>query len=210
MAPHVVNAYYHPLRNEIVFPAGILQPPFFYADADDAVNYGAIGAVIGHEITHGFDDMGSRFDATGQLRDWWTEEDRAEFKRRADVIVEQYNDYPVFDDLNVNGQLTLGENIADLGGMTIAFAALADALAEQAQDPVDGMSPQQRFFVSWATIWRQNTTDEWLRLIVNSDPHSPGNYRCNGPLSNFSPFVEAFAFESAPMMRPEEDRVEIW
>ncbi len=211
MPPHVVNAYYHPLKNEIVFPAGILQPPFFYADADDAVNYGAIGSVIGHEITHGFDDMGSRFDARGQLRDWWTEDDRKEFMRRAEIVVEQYNDYAVFDDLKVNGKLTLGENIADLGGMTIAYAALGEALAGAEHEPIDGMTPQQRFFVSWGTIWRQNATDEWLRLIVNSDPHSPGNYRCNGPLSNFSPFAEAFALgDDAPMMRPAEDRVEIW
>ena len=210
MAPHVVNAYYHPLKNEIVFPAGILQPPFFYADADDAVNYGAIGTVIGHEITHGFDDMGSRFDATGQLRDWWTEADRTEFMRRADVVVEQYDGYSVFDDLNVNGKLTLGENIADLGGMTIAFEALREALAGEHAE-IDGWTPHQRFFLSWGTIWRQNTTDEWLRLLVNTDPHSPGHFRCNGPLSNFAPFADAFGIASdAPMMRPQEARIEIW
>lgn len=211
MPPHVVNAYYHPLKNEIVFPAGILQPPFFYADADDAVNYGAIGSVIGHEITHGFDDMGSRFDATGQLRDWWTEEDRTEFMRRAEIVVKQYDGYAVFDDLNVNGQLTLGENIADLGGMTIAFAALQAALAESPTGEVDDMTPEQRFFASYGTIWRQNATDEWLRLIVNTDPHSPGHLRCNGPLSNFEPFAAAFGLpDDAAIMRPAEDRVEIW
>ncbi len=210
MAAHVVNAYYHPLRNEIVFPAGILQPPFFYADADDPVNYGAIGSVIGHEITHGFDDMGSRFDATGQLRDWWTEQDRTEFMRRADAVVDQFNGYAVFDDLNVNGKLTLGENIADLGGMTIAFQALAEALPPDSE-AIDGLTPQQRFFLSYGTIWRQNTTDEWLRLVVNTDPHSPGHFRCNGPLSNFTPFAEAFAItDDAPMMRKPQDRIEIW
>ena len=211
MPPHAVNAYYHPLKNEIVFPAGILQPPFFYADADDAVNYGGIGGVIGHEITHGFDDMGRRFDATGQLRDWWTDEDRKEFTRRADVVVAQYDGYAVADDLNVNGTLTLGENIADLGGMTIAFRSLLRALAAQPVAAIDGFSPLQRFFLAWATIWRSNYTDEWMRLLVQTDPHSPSRFRCNGPLSNFGPFAEAFAIDdAAPMMRPAEDRVEIW
>ncbi len=211
MPPHVVNAYYHPLRNEIVFPAGILQPPFFYADADDAVNYGGIGTVIGHEITHGFDDMGSRFDATGQLRDWWSEADRAEFMRRAEVVVEQYNAYQVFADLNVNGKLTLGENIADLGGVTLAYAALLRALPGPDVEEIDGFTPAQRFFLSWGTIWRQTTTDEWLRLIVQTDPHSPGHFRCNGPLSNFPPFAAAFGIPGdAPMMRGAEARIEIW
>ncbi len=211
MAPHAVNAYYHPLKNEIVFPAGILQPPFFYADADDAVNYGGIGGVIGHEITHGFDDMGRRFDATGQLRDWWTDDDREEFTRRADIVVAQYDGYAVADDLTVNGRLTLGENIADLGGMTIAFRALQRALSEHPADETDGMSPAQRFFLSWATIWRSNYTEEWMRLLVQTDPHSPSRFRCNGPLSNFTPFAEAFGLGAdAPMMRPEVDRVEIW
>jgi predicted metalloendopeptidase len=211
MPPHAVNAYYHPLKNEIVFPAGILQPPFFYADADDAVNYGGIGGVIGHEITHGFDDMGRRFDAKGQLRDWWSEEDREEFTRRADVVVAQYEGYGVADDLNVNGRLTLGENIADLGGMTIAYRALQRALAEHPVGDIDGLSPDQRFFLSWATIWRSNYTEEWMRLLVQTDPHSPSQFRCNGPLSNFTPFAEAFELDGdAPMMRAEDDRVEIW
>ena len=193
MPAHSVNAYYHPLLNEIVFPAGILQPPFFYADADDAVNYGAIGAVIGHEITHGFDDQGSHFDADGALRDWWTEADRAEFDRRAQVLVEQFDGYAVVDDLHVNGRLTLGENIADLGGLTIAYDALREALAGEATAPIDGLTPEQRFFLSWATVWRTNYTDEYLRLLVNVDPHSPARFRVNGPLSNLPAFAAAFA-----------------
>lgn len=211
MPPHVVNAYYHPLKNEIVFPAGILQPPFFYVDADDAINYGGIGGVIGHEITHGFDDMGRRFDAKGQLRDWWTDEDREEFTRRAQVVVEQYDGYSVADDLNVNGTLTLGENIADLGGVTLARRALHAALGSAGADAIDGFTPDQRFFLSWATVWRSNYTDEWMRLLVQTDPHSPSRFRCNGPLANLTPFADAWGLDGdAPMMRPAEDRIEIW
>jgi putative endopeptidase len=210
MSAHSVNAYYHPLLNEIVFPAGILQPPFFHADADDAVNYGAIGAVIAHEITHGFDDQGSRFDARGSLREWWTEQDRAEFDRRAAVLVEQFDAYAVADDLRVNGRLTLGENIADLGGVTIAHDALRETLADGAA-PIDGLSPRQRFFVSWATVWRTNYTDEYLRLLVNVDPHSPARFRANGPLSNFPSFATAFGVaDGSPMARSAEKRARIW
>jgi putative endopeptidase len=211
MPAHVVNAYYHPLLNEIVFPAGILQPPFFSANADDAVNYGAIGAVIGHEITHGFDDQGSHFDASGQLRDWWTEEDRSEFMRRAQVLVDQFDEYAVFDGLHVNGGLTLGENIADLGGLKIAYAALREALAGKDAVPIDGFSPEQRFFLSWATVWRTSYTDEYLRLIVTTDPHSPARARVNGPLTNLPAFAEAFGVaDGSPMVRSEEDRALIW
>ena len=211
MPAHTVNAYYHPLLNEIVFPAGILQPPFFYADADDAVNYGAIGAVIGHEITHGFDDQGSHFDAAGQLRDWWTEADRAEFTRRAQVLVEQFDEYAVVDDLHVNGRLTLGENIADFGGLKIAHDALREALAGKAATAVDGLTPEQRFFLSWATVWRTSYTDEYLRLIVKTDPHSPARARVNGPLSNLPAFAAAFALDDAsPMVRSEQTRAHIW
>jgi putative endopeptidase len=210
MPAHSVNAYYHPLLNEVVFPAGILQPPFFYADADDAVNYGAIGAVIGHEITHGFDDRGSHFDAQGALRDWWTEEDRAEFDRRAQVLVKQFDAYEVADDLHVNGRLTLGENIADLGGLTIAFAALHTALGAGAE-AIDGMTPEARFFVSWATVWRANYTDEYRRLLVNIDPHSPARFRVNGPLANLPTFAETFNIpEGTPMARGAELRAHIW
>jgi predicted metalloendopeptidase len=210
MAPHSVNAYYHPLLNEIVFPAGILQPPFFYADADDAVNYGAIGTVIGHEITHGFDDRGSQFDATGALREWWTEADRAEFDRRAAVIVEQFDAFEVAEDLHVNGRLTLGENIADLGGLTIAFNALREAGGLDGT-PIDGFTPAQRFFISWATVWRTNYTDEYARLLVNIDPHSPARSRVNGPLANIPAFAEAFDIaEGEPMVRAGELRAHIW
>lgn len=221
MPAHVVNAYYHPLLNEIVFPAGILQPPFFYADADDAVNYGAIGAVIGHEVTHGFDDQGSHFDAHGRLRDWWTEEDRAEFMRRAQVLVDQFDAYEVLDGLRVNGHLTLGENIADLGGLKIAHDALLDALAGAPAPGVDGASigaatidgltPEQRFFLSWATVWRTSYTDEYLHLIVKTDPHSPARARVNNPVSNLPAFAAAFGIDgSSPMARDEETRANIW
>jgi predicted metalloendopeptidase len=210
MPAHSVNAYYHPLLNEIVFPAGILQPPFFYADADDAVNYGAIGAVIGHEITHGFDDQGSHFDSAGSLRDWWTEADRAEFDRRAQVLVDQFDGYAVGDDLHVNGRLTLGENIADLGGLTIAFDALAESGGLDAEE-TDGFSAAQRFFLSWATAWRMNYTEEYARLLVNVDPHSPARYRVNGPLANFPSFAQAFSVEAGtPMSRDGEMRAHIW
>jgi len=211
MPAHIVNAYYHPLLNEIVFPAGILQPPFFYADADDAVNYGAIGAVIGHEVTHGFDDEGSHFDAAGQLRDWWSEDDRAEFMRRAQVLVDQFDEYEVLDDLHVNGHLTLGENIADLGGLKIAHDALREALAGKATTSIDGFSPEQRYFLSWATVWRTNYTDEYLRLIVKTDPHSPARARVNEPLSNLPAFASAFGIDAtSPMARGEEARARIW
>ena len=210
MAPHVVNAYYHPLRNEIVFPAGILQPPFFSMDADDAVNYGAIGAVIGHEITHGFDDKGSMFDADGNVRNWWTEDDRTEFDRRAAVMVDQFSAFEVADGLRVNGELTLGENIADLGGLRIALAALM-ATQDAEAELVGGLTPEQRFFMSWARVWRRTYTDEYLRLIVNSDPHAPSDLRCNAPISNLPSFAAAFGIPlDHPSMRPEDRRVDIW
>jgi predicted metalloendopeptidase len=215
MEPHAVNAYYHPLYNEIVFPAGILQPPFFRPEADNAVNFGAIGAVIGHEITHGFDDQGSKFDATGNLRNWWSEEDRTAFDEKAAGLATQYNSYEPIEGMNVNGELTLGENIADLGGVTIAYAALGAALAEQGSSlndgRIDGLTAAQRFFVSYATIWRSNYTDEYVRLIVTSDPHSPNEYRCNGVLENFPPFADAFSLPAdAPLTKAADDPVKIW
>jgi predicted metalloendopeptidase len=210
MAPHVVNAYYHPLHNEIVFPAGILQPPFFSLDADDAVNYGAIGAVIGHEITHGFDDQGSRFDSEGNVRDWWTTEDREEFDKRARVVVDQYSAHEIEEGLRVNGELTLGENIADIGGLKIAFAALQKAV-DGDDDLIGGLTPEQRFYIAWATGWRQNYTDAYLRLLVNSDPHSPAYIRGAVPLSNLATFQEAFLIpDGAPTIRPIDERVDIW
>ncbi|MCZ7533931.1 MAG: M13 family metallopeptidase [Acidimicrobiia bacterium] len=211
MPPHIVNAYYWPERNEIVFPAGILQPPFFVAEADDAVNLGGIGAVIGHEITHGFDDKGSLFDATGHLRNWWTDDDRAEFEARAKVIAEQFSAYEIEDGLNINGDLTLGENIADLAGLTLAFGALRQILDENGADLIGGLTPEQRFFLSYARIWRMNATPEYTRLIVNSDPHSPAEFRVRGPLSNMTEFADAFNLpDDSPTMRPVDERAKVW
>ncbi len=210
MPAHVVNAYYSPLLNEVVFPAGILQPPFFYEDADDAVNYGAIGSVIGHEITHGFDDKGSQFDGEGRRRNWWTDDDRAEFEERAEALVEQFSSFEVNEDQHVNGRLTLGENIADLGGLAVAYDAFAQTLSGDEAE-IGGFTPRQRFFLSYATMWRMNYTDEYLRLLTNVDVHSPNQFRVNGPLSNFPPFARAFGVEvGSPMQRPEAEVASIW
>jgi putative endopeptidase len=210
MPAHVVNAYYHPLRNEIVFPAGILQPPFFWADADDPVNYGGIGTVIGHEITHGFDDTGSRFDAAGALRDWWTADDRAEFERRANVIVEQFDGYDVAEGAHVNGKLTLGENIADLGGIAISLDAMHEAVPLDAP-LIEGLTPDQRFFLAYATMWRMGYTDAAARMLANVDTHSPSRFRVNGPLSNTPEFAAAFGVpEGAPMVRAGDLRAKVW
>ncbi len=211
MGAHEVNAYFHPLKTEIVFPAGILQPPFFSVDADDAVNYGSIGAVIGHEITHGFDDKGSRFDAAGNFTNWWTDEDRAEFEGRANVLVEQFNAFEPLEGLTVNGELTLGENIADLGGLTMALHALGQVLAESGRAEVAGLTVEQRFFLAFARSWRSNETDEYLRLRVQTDPHSPSQFRCNGTVANMPEFAAAFNLDvGAPLAHPPEDRAKIW
>ena len=214
MTPPTVNAYYNPNMNEIVFPAGILQPPFFYANADDAVNYGGIGAVIGHEMTHGFDDQGRQFDAVGNLRDWWSPQSAAEFKKRSQAIVQQYNEYEPLPGLHVNGELTQGENIADLGGIKLAYAALQKALDKNPQareQKIDGLTPEQRFFLSFATIWKSKQRDEDLKLRLNTDPHSPARYRVDGPLSNLSEFQKAFDIpDNSPMVRAADKRVNIW
>ena len=211
MTPPTVNAYYNPTMNEIVFPAGILQPPFFDAKADDAVNYGGIGAVIGHEMTHGFDDQGRQFDAHGNLVDWWTPQSAARFKARAAAIVKQFNGYAAIDDQHVNGELTQGENIADLGGLKIADAALQKALAGKPREKMAGFMPEQRFFLSWATVWHQNIRPEELRRRLIVDPHAPAKFRINGPLSNLDEFAKAFNIpEGAPMRRPANERVAIW
>ncbi|MEM6262262.1 MAG: M13 family metallopeptidase [Bacteroidota bacterium] len=212
MTPQTVNAYYSPLKNEIVFPAGILQPPFYSLDADAAVNFGGIGAVIGHEITHGFDDSGRRYDWEGNLKNWWTAEDNERFQERAQVLVEQFNEYKVLDSLNVNGRLTLGENIADLGGILLAYDALQLYLKENERPgDIDGFSPEQRFFLSWATVWRRNIRDERQRQLILTDSHSPGQFRANGPISNVPAFFEAFAVaENSPMRRPDSAHVKIW
>ena len=214
MTPPTVNAYYNPNMNEIVFPAGILQPPFFYANADDAINYGGIGAVIGHEMTHGFDDQGRQFDAAGNLRDWWTPESAAKFKERSQAIVNQYNEYEPLPGLHVNGELTQGENIADVGGVKLAYAALQKALDKHPQaraEKIDGFTPEQRFFLSFATIWKSKQRDEDLKLRLNTDPHSPAHYRVDGPLSNLPEFQKAFNLpDNCSMVRPPDKRVNIW
>jgi predicted metalloendopeptidase len=214
MTPPTVNAYYNPNMNEIVFPAGILQPPFFNPKADDAINYGGIGAVIAHEISHGFDDQGRQFDAQGNLRDWWTPESAAKYKERADKIVKQYSEYEPLPGMHINGELTQGENIADDGGVKLAFAALKKALAKNpdaAAKKIDGFTPEQRFFLGWAQVWRANIRDEALKLRLNTDPHSPTKYRCNGPVSNSPEFKKAFNLpDNCPMVRPADQIVSIW
>lgn len=211
MAPQVVNAYYNPSYNEIVFPAAILQPPFFDFQADPAVNYGGIGAVIGHEISHGFDDQGSRFDAYGNLKNWWTPEDKEAFDARTGQLVEQYNQYKPFDDLAVNGRFTLGENIGDLGGVNVAYDALLMHLEREKVGTIDGFTQPQRFFINWATIWRTKYRDEALRKQMKTDPHSPGMYRAIGPIANMDAFYAAFDIqEGDELYVPKEHRIKIW
>ena len=209
MSPPTVNAYYASSYNEIVFPAGILQPPLFDPKADDAVNYGAIGMVIGHEMTHGFDDAGSKFDADGNLREWWLAEDRAAYSERTDLVVRQFEVYEPVPGHRVNGRLTLGENIADLGGLKIAFAAFMRSARARAQ-AIDGFTPEQRFFLGFAQGWRSMWRDEAMRVRLTIDPHSPPQFRCNGPLSNLPEFFEAFGCDDAQMSRPPEARPAIW
>ena len=211
MTPQTVNAYYQPTLNEIVFPAAILQAPFFDLEADEAVNYGAIGAVIGHEIGHGFDDQGSRFDGDGVLRNWWTDEDRAEFKKRTDKLVEQYSAFKPFDDLSVNGEYTLGENIGDLGGISIGLLAYNMSLQGEAAPVIDGLTGEQRVFLGYGQVWRGKIRDEALRQRIATDPHSPGVYRANGAVRNVPEFYEAFDVqEGDALYLPPEERVKIW
>lgn len=211
MTPQTVNAYYSPTSNEIVFPAAILQPPFFNLAADDAVNYGGIGAVIGHEMGHGFDDQGSKYDADGNLKNWWTEQDLSEFKKRSAQLVEQYNGYYPFDDLHVNGELTLGENIGDLSGLTIAYRAYKNSLNGEQAPVIDGLTGDQRFFMGYAQIWRGKRTEKALRERVATDSHSPGHFRALGSLSNMNEFVEAYNIkEGDAMYIAPEKRVKIW
>ncbi len=211
MTPPTVNAFYSPQFNSINFPAGILQPPFFDPNLDDAVNYGAIGAVIGHEMTHGFDDQGRQFDEAGNLRDWWTPADAAAYKARADRVVEQFDAYTVLDTMHVNGRLTLGENIADLGGLAIALAAFEKATAGKPHVKIDGFTPEQRFFLAYARVWQRVNRDEALRTQVLTDPHSPAHWRVNGPLSNLDEFAKAWGCkEGDEMVRKQELRARIW
>jgi putative endopeptidase len=211
MTPQTVNAYYSPATNEITFPAAILRPPFFDPAADDAVNYGAIGSVIGHEISHGFDDSGRQFDGDGNLRDWWTADDGAKFKQRTAVVVKQFNGYRVLDDRHLNGELTLGENIGDLSGLAVAFKAYRLSLGGQPAAQIDGFSGEQRFFLGWAQVWRRKYRDEELLKRTLTDPHSPSEFRTNGPTSNIDAFYDAFGVkEDDRMYRPPGERVKIW
>lgn len=213
MTPQTVNAYYNATRNEIVFPAAILQPPFFDPKADPALNYGGIGAVIGHEMMHGYDDSGSQFDAKGNFETWWTDADRKLLTQRTDQLVAQFDGYEAIPGVHVKGKLTLGENIGDLGGLTVAYDALQMALQEQpaANKEIDGHSQDQRFFMNWATVWRRNFTDGELRVRLNTDPHAPANFRANGAPSNMPAFAQAFQCKPGDaMVRGDKDRVAIW
>lgn len=211
MTPQTVNAYYSSTMNEIVFPAAILQPPFFNVDADDAVNYGAIGGVIGHEFTHGFDDQGRRSDGDGNLRDWWTEQDAAQFQQRAQLMVDQYSSFNPIDDLHLQGALGLGENIADLGGLTVSYKAYQNSLQGKPGAIIDGFTPEQRFFMGWGQVWRIKFRDEALRQQVITGPHSPGMYRVLGTLSNMPQFYDAYDVKPGDgMYREDKVRVKIW
>ncbi|MCE2786533.1 MAG: M13 family metallopeptidase [Sphingobacteriales bacterium] len=211
MLPQTVNAYYSPVMNEIVFPAAIMQPPFFDPNRDDAANYGAIGAVIGHEFSHGFDDQGSKYDAKGNLNSWWTDEDRKKFEERTKVLVEQFNKFEVLDSVFVNGQLTLGENIADLAGLTVAYEAYQMSIKDKKRVIIDGFTPEQRFFIGFAQVWRTHARPEYLRNQVLTDPHSPAQYRVFGPLSNMPQFYAAFDVKPKHKMWLDDNkRVKIW
>ncbi|MBT8287167.1 MAG: M13 family metallopeptidase [Flavobacteriaceae bacterium] len=212
MPPQTVNAYFNPLNNEIVFPAAILQPPFYNYMADEAVNYGGIGAVIGHEISHAFDDSGARFDSDGNVNNWWTTEDLTEFEKRGNLLAEQYSGIEVLDSVFINGKFTLGENIGDLGGVLGAYDGLQLYFKENGRpDDIDGFTAEQRFFMSWATVWRTLTREDALRTQIKTDPHSPGIYRAIQPLKNIDAFYEAFNIkEGDGMFLPPEQRVRIW
>ncbi len=211
MSPQTVNAYYNPLQNEIVFPAAILQPPFFDPKADDAANYGGIGAVIGHEMTHGYDDQGSRFGPTGNFENWWTPADAKGFASRTDKLVKQFNGYEAAPGLHVNGKLTLGENIADLGGINTAFDAMHKATADSPDPMTDGLTRDQRFFINWATVWRSKYTPDYLKVIVNTNEHAPPDFRAIGAPSNMPAFARAFSCKAGDaMVRADDKRVVIW
>ena len=208
MTPPTVNAYYNPLENNINFPAGILQPPFFDPNADDAVNYGGIGAVIGHELTHGFDDEGRQFDAKGNLRDWWTKQDGDNFTQRAQCVVAQYAQYTIVDDIRINSRLTAGEDVADLGGTLLAYIAWKEATQNEDLKPIEGFSPDQRFFIGFAQWACENQRPENLRVNAVTNPHSPDRYRVNGIVSDLPQFRKAFnCGEKAPMVRDKACKV---
>jgi len=209
MSPPTVNAYYNPQLNDINFPAGILQPPFFDPDADDAPNYGDMGGTIGHELTHGFDDEGRQFDPQGNLRDWWTAQDGKEFEQRASCISDQYSQYVVVDDIKINGQLTMGENVADLGGLLLAYMAWQDQTREKKLSAIDGFTPEQRFFIGYGQAWCNQTRDETKRMYAAIDPHSPDKYRANGAVSNMPEFQRAFQCKTGSAM-VRENSCRVW
>ena len=205
MTPPTVNAYFRPSENDINFPAGILQPPFFDPALDDAVNFGGIGAVIGHELTHGFDDQGAKYDAVGNLRDWWTPQDFEEFKKRGQCLADEYSGFVSVADVHLNGRLTLGENTADNGGVRLSYMALQSRLNGQPAAPkIDGFTPEQRFFLAFAQIWCQNITPESARMLATTDPHSPGRFRTNGVFVNMPEFQSAFSCKAGQPMVSEK------
>jgi putative endopeptidase len=211
MPPQMVNAYYMPTTNEICFPAAILQPPFYNPDADDAVNYGAIGVVIAHEMTHGFDDQGSQFDKDGNMKDWWTAEDRAAFEKKTQVLVDQFNAIEILPGLYADGKFSLGENIADQGGLRVAYTALQNTFETAGEpEPIDGFTAAQRFYISYATIWGQNIRDEEAARLTKVDVHSLGKNRVNATLRNIQTFYDAFGITDGAMFLPAEERVVIW
>ena len=210
MSPQTVNAYYNPTTNEICFPAAILQPPFYNPSADDAVNYGAIGVVIGHEMTHGFDDQGRQFDKDGNMNNWWTEDDAAAFEARTAILVKQFDEIEVLPGLHANGSLSLGENIADQGGLRVAYTALQNALDGTEPAPVDGFTAAQRFYIAYATLWGQNIRDEEIERLTKQDVHSLGKWRVNATLRNIQSFCDAFGIVEGAMYLPEQERVVIW
>jgi predicted metalloendopeptidase len=208
MTPPTVNAYYNPPENNINFPAGILQPPFYNAKADDAVNYGGIGVVIGHELTHGFDDQGRRYDGSGNLRDWWTADDAKNFTARADCVASEYGGFSPVEGVKLNGKLTLGENAADNGGIHLAYMVLMDDLAKHTLPSKDGFTPQQQFFLGYAQIWCENTTEQSSRMQALTNPHSPGEFRVNGVVQNLPEFEKAFGCKVGdPMVSANPCRV---
>ena len=209
MTPPTVNAYYNPQVNDINFPAGILQPPLFDAKSDDAPNYGNTGGTVGHELTHGFDDEGRQFDATGNLKDWWTAEDAKEFEKRAKCISDQYSGYTIVDDIKINGKLTLGEDTADLGGLILAYAAWKEATKDQKLEPIEGFTPEQRFFIGYGQSWCGSQRDEDKRLRATTDPHSPDKYRASGVVVNMPEFQEAFHCKADAAM-VKKDRCRVW
>ena len=211
MTPPTVNAYYNPLQNNINFPAGILQPPFYSARADAAVNFGGAGAVIGHELTHGFDDQGRQFDARGNLKDWWTAADGKAFDDRAQCFVDQYSSLTAVDEVKLNGKLTLGENTADNGGLRVAYMAYQDSQAGKPREALDGFSPEQRLFLGFAQVWCESSTPEGERLRVLTNPHSPGRYRTNGVVVNMPEFGEAFqCHPGQALVKKPEDVCKVW